>query len=307
MAIDQAQKLRDLAGRFERQRRAATVRQASGHCRVITVASGKGGVGKTNLVLNLGLLLAKMNYRVVVFDADLGLANVDLLLNVVPRYNLADVLSGAREISEIIVRGPLGLKIVPGGSGVFELANLDREQRRFLLDQLRSLEEEGDVLLIDTAAGLHRSVLSFIAAADDFILLTTPEPAALTDAYGVLKVISEQAIRERIFVVINFTKTMPQGEQAFARLERVAGRFLPKLELVYLGEMRFDPMVGQAAHNLTPFVLSHPRCPAALSLTRISWRLVTGLGGGSPSGAKEDSGFINRLKQFLSTPGRLNR
>jgi flagellar biosynthesis protein FlhG len=299
MAADQAQKLRDLAGRFER--RAAASRQARGGCRVITVASGKGGVGKTNLVLNLALLLIKMNYRVVVFDADLGLANVDVLLNLVSRYNLADVLSGAREMREIIVRGPLDLKIVPGGSGLFELANLDREQRRLLLDQLKGLEDEGDVLLIDTAAGLHRSVISFIAAADDFILVTTPEPAALTDAYGVLKVISEQAIRERVFVVVNFTKTIQQGEQAFARLKRVAGRYLPNLELFYLGDMRFDTVVGQAAHEFIPFVLSHPRCPAALSLSRISWRLVAGSGGAlaAPSGARGESGFFNRLKQFF--------
>ncbi|MEW5785285.1 MAG: MinD/ParA family protein [Bacillota bacterium] len=296
---DQAEKLRGAAGRADLQ--SPALRKTPTGCRVVTVASGKGGVGKTSLVLNLALTLTKMHYRVVVFDADLGLANVDVLVNAVARYNLGDVISGERDIREIIIEGPLNLKIVPGGTGLYDLANLDQEQRRMLLEKLKDLENEGDVLIIDAAAGLSRSVISFIGAADDFILVTTPEPTALTDAYGVLKVIAEQGLRKQIYVVVNFARQMQQGDRAFERLKRVTRRYLPALELLYLGEMRYDDVVSKAVYDFVPFVLSYPRSAAALSLSRIAWRYTAG--DNRCLVDERQAGFFGRLKDFFNERG----
>ena len=268
-------------------------------CRAITVASGKGGVGKSNMVLNLALLLTKMRYRVVVVDADLGLANLDVLINVAPRYTLADVLSGNCSMQEIIIRGPLGLKIVPGGSGLYELANLDQGRRRYLLDQLKDLESESDILLIDTGAGLSHAVISLITAADDFILLTTPEPTALTDAYGLMKVIAGQRLRQQLFVAVNFVRLIGQGERSFERLKKVAGCYLPCLDLRYLGEIQYDSAVSRAVQDFVPFVLSQPHSPAASALSRIALRLAPGEIR-PVSEERVSGGFFNRLKKLLA-------
>jgi len=268
-------------------------------CRVITVASGKGGVGKSSMVLNLALILTKMHHRVVVVDADLGMANMDVLVNIAPRYTLADLLSGERSVEEIIISGPLNLQIVPGASGLYDLANLDQRHRCLLLERLKELEDHSDLLIIDTGAGISRTVISFIGAADEFILLTTPEPTALADAYGLMKVIAELGLRRRIFVAVNFVRFIQQGEQSFERLKRVAGRYLPSLELYYLGEIQYDSAVSRAVHEFVPFVLSHPHGAAARSLSRIALRLAPGAL--KPAGEECGSvGFFQRLINFFT-------
>ncbi len=167
-----------------------------------------------------------------------GLANVDVLINAIPRYSLADVINGTKEIQDIIVYGPQKLKVVPGGSGGFmNLANLDHENRNRLIDRFRALEYEGNFMFIDTGgAGISRNVLSFIAAADEFIIITTPEPTALTDAYGMIKVVTENNYKRRVNVVVNLIRDIHQGgQEIFDRLERVSRRYLPHAELNYLG------------------------------------------------------------------------
>lgn len=266
-------------------------------CRVITVSSGKGGVGKTSLVLNLGLALVRMGHRVVVIDADLGLANIDVMLNSVPRFNLSDVLSGEKSIRDIIMRGPLDLKIIPGGSGLFDLANLDRGKRQVLIDQFSDLEEEGDFILIDTSAGISRNVVGFIGAADDFILVTTPEPTALTDAYGMLKVVSEKKLKRLSHVVVNSTKNLHQGYKTFTGLNRVVASYLPAMELNYLGEVRYDSAVSNAVHSFSPFLISKPRSAASTAVNRIAWRLASNGRWQGPE-KKGLAAFIDRLKEL---------
>lgn len=270
---------------------------ASGKCRVITVSSGKGGVGKTSLVLNLGLALIKLGHRVVVIDADLGLANIDVMLNAIPRFNLGDVLSGTKSINDIIMRGPMDIKVVPGGSGLFDLANLDRVKRQVLIEQLRDLEAEGDIIIIDTAAGISRNVVSFIGAADDFILVTTPEPTALTDAYGMLKVVSEQKLKSCSNLVVNSTRNLQQGYKTYSGLKKVVQSYLPAMELNYLGEVRYDQAVSSAVHSFSPFIISKPRSAAAAAVNRIAWRL-TANGKGEEPGSKGIAGFIRRLQEL---------
>lgn len=302
MINDQAEQLRSDALQAAVQGNLAQRGRNSAGCRVITVSSGKGGVGKTSLVLNLGLALEKKGYRVILIDADLGLANLDVMLNATPKYNLNDVIKGRKTIHEIIINGPLDLKIVPGGSGLFELANLDRIKRQHLIDQLSLLEKEGDFIIIDTAAGLSRNVISFIAAADDFVLVTTPEPTALTDAYGMLKVLVEQGLKEKSNVIVNSTKNVEQGLATYKRLNRVVGTYLPSMKLNYLGDVRHDSAVSNAVHSFSPFMISHPRSAASLAVNRIAWRIATN-GDGRFVENSRVAGFFNRLKRMFVNNG----
>ncbi len=298
MSVDQAEQLRIDAMAAGSAGTSSASKPLSGKCRVIAVSSGKGGVGKTSLTLNLGLALIRLGYKVVIIDADLGLANIDVMINATPRYNLVDVISGEKKVSDILLRGPLDLKIVPGGSGVFELANLDRGKRQGLIDQLADLENEGDFILIDTAAGLSRNVISFVGAADDLILVTTPEPTALTDAYGMLKVLVERKLKYKSHLIVNSTRGMQQGSKTFDGLNRVVCRYLPDMKLNYLGDVRYDPAVSNAVHSFSPFVISRPRSPASVSVSRIAWRIAS----------RDDkavlerqgvAGFFERLKKIV--------
>ncbi len=294
---DQAEQLRIEVNTKKPEGESRGRSSAAGKCRVIAVSSGKGGVGKTSLVLNLGLALIKLGHRVVVIDADLGLANIDVMLNSMPRFNLADVLNGTKGIRDIIMHGPMDIKVVPGGSGLYDLANLDRVKRQVLIEQLKDLEDEGDYIIIDTAAGISRNVISFIGAADDFILVTTPEPTALTDAYGMLKVLSEQNLKKFCHVIVNSTRNLQQGYKTYSGLNRVVQSYLPSMELNYLGEVRYDLAVSSAVHSFSPFIISKPRSAASAAVNRIAWRLTSN-GKQEKPGLTGIAGFIRRLKEL---------
>lgn len=292
MITDQAEMLRVVT---RKGYTAAPKEIRPGKSRIIAVTSGKGGVGKTNLVLNLALKLSQMNCRVVVFDADLGLGNLDILINAVPEYTLEDVISGERDILEIMVNGPCNLKIIPGGSGLFDLANLDLVRRRRLLDRLQVLEKEGEIIFLDTSAGISRNVLDFIKVADEFIVVTTPEPVALTDAYGMLKVIAGQQINQTGYIVVNFTRHVQQGEMIFQRLQKIVQNFQLGLNLQYLGNISYDPAVSRAVEDFSPFLLSYPESAATASISKIAWRLLSNQGF-QPPPAPGRPGFIERIK-----------
>lgn len=186
---DQAEKLRILARTIKNQVE-SEIKGNGKKTRIIAVTSGKGGVGKTNFTINFALSLMAYGQKVIVLDADLGLANIDVILGISPKYNLYHVLKGEKTIQEIIVPGPQGLQIIAGGSGIQELANLRRWQVEQFIAKLGELEGLADILIIDTAAGLSRNVMSFVLAADEVIVITTPEPTAITDAYGLVKVMT---------------------------------------------------------------------------------------------------------------------
>lgn len=292
---DQAEQLRTAARTKGLEQAAYSNRQLAGQSRVLAVTSGKGGVGKTSLVVNLGLALSRLGYRVVIIDADLGLANIDVMINSVSRYNLTDVINGSKNIRDVIMKGPLDLKIIPGGTGLFDLANLDQARRGVLLDQLSELEDEGDFIIIDTAAGISRQVISFVEAADDFILVTTPEPTAMTDAYSVLKVLSDRGLKDKGKIVVNLTRNLQQGHKIFAGLSRVVQKYLPSMELNYLGDVRHDPAVSNAVHSFVPFVISNPQSAASTAVSRIAWRIASNSEAEQPS-RRGIAGFINQLK-----------
>lgn len=287
---DQAEKLRQYAGAVNR----IGPGTRPGNCRVAAVTSGKGGVGKSCLVLNMALVLARMGSRVAVVDADLGLANLDILINALPRYTLADLLDGNRELNDVLITGPSGLRLVPAGSGLLDLANLDPSRRNRLLERLRPLEHDCDLVLFDTAAGLSHTVLDFVRAADDFIVVTSPEPPALADAYGILKAVTRRGGPRKGYVVVNFVRRPQQGELAFDKLQKVTRRYLPGMETQYLGSIGYDPAVVEAVQGFTPFVLSHPGSAAAKAVTRIARRYY--LGEDAPAGRPGGLGsFLARL------------
>ncbi|MEW6572629.1 MAG: MinD/ParA family protein [Bacillota bacterium] len=241
--------------------------------RVITITSGKGGVGKTSLAVNLGLLLARWSRRVMLFDADLGLANIEVMLGITPAYTLYEFLYGTKSIEEIVFSGPYGLQIVSGGSGMQELANLDSIQRQRILDMLPYLRAKTDFVLVDTGAGISKNVLGFVAAAEEVVMVITPEPTSLTDAYSLIKVLARFKVHSEARLVVNRARDEGEAAQAAQKLQLVCRKFLD-FNLNYLGAVLEDGVVGQAVKNQRPFVLSQPYSTAARNLNHVARCLV---------------------------------
>jgi flagellar biosynthesis protein FlhG len=204
---DQAEKLRqvidNLKSRQAASQAAMPVPPVKRSARVITVTSGKGGVGKTNITINLAIALSEMGKKVVILDADFGLANIDVLFGIVPRHSLVDVIKNRKNILEILSEGPMNTRFISGGSGVEEMVKLDRAQLQKFVENISLLDKIADVILVDTGAGLSENVMSFVMAADEVLLVTTPEPTSITDAYALIKMVSNRDREKKIKVIIN--------------------------------------------------------------------------------------------------------
>ncbi len=244
---------------------------APGPVQVIAVTGGKGGVGKTSVAVNLATTLTTAGRRVLLLDGDLGLANVDVLLGLTPRYTLANVMSGERTLEEIIVKTPEGLQIVPAASGVAEMANLGTAQHLGLVQSFSSLSQQIDVMVVDTAAGIADGVLRFTQAAQQVLVVICDEPTSFTDAYALVKVLSRQHGVSRFRVLANRTKAPGQGEALFARFERVTARFLD-VTLEYAGEIPEDPFLQRSIREQKPVALAYPSSPAALGFKKLASR-----------------------------------
>ena len=242
--------------------------------RVIAVASGKGGVGKTNVTANLAVALAQRGQRVCVLDADLGLANLDVLLGLSPSLSLLHVLRGERRLPEVIVEGPAGIRIIPAASGFEELTALAATDRMRLLAELDALDPTLDVLLVDTAAGISSNTLYFTAGAAEVLVVITPEPTALTDAYALVKVLAARYGRRDFLVTVNMAASAADAQAAFARLARVAERFL-RVRLEYQGWIPYDDALPRAVRQQQPVLLGAPGTPASVALSDLARRLVT--------------------------------
>ena len=245
---------------------------ASG-CRVIVVCSGKGGVGKTTVTANLALTLQARGKRVLLVDADLGLANIDVLLGVVPPYHLGHVRRGDMGMRDIIFAHSSGVGLVAGASGLFDLLDLDRLELEHLVQDLVAIESEYDIVLIDTGAGVGQAVLTFLEGADHVIVVTTPEPTALTDAYALMKLSVHQNVRNRFEVVINRCRDDAEGVAIADRLIRLAERFL-HAPLTYLGAIPDDAAVGRSVRSQVPLVLGMPQSAAARAIGRLGNHFV---------------------------------
>ncbi|MDI6906123.1 MAG: MinD/ParA family protein [Thermoanaerobacterales bacterium] len=290
---DQAFRLRFLA------QQVPPVRPAARDLRVVAVSSGKGGVGKTNIAVNLGILLTRLGWRVLLLDADVGLANVEVLLNIAPRHTLRDVLFGDRTLADVVVRTPYGLRIISGGSGFTEMANLDASQRARVLGMLQGLGDIADFIFIDTGAGISRNVIGFLAAAGDVIVVVTPEPTSMTDAYALIKVLARHGVVPGVSLVVNRVASGEEGLETARRMETAVGRFL-NFRVNYLGYVYDDPAVGRAVRVQEPLVVAFPEAPAARCLELVAGRLA-GETGAVPGGRDPGpgNGFIQRLARIF--------
>lgn len=248
--------------------------------RTIAFTSGKGGVGKSNVVLNTGIAMARRGRRVMILDGDLGLASINVLLGLSPRFDLRHVLAGERPLRDIVLHGPHGLTIIPAGSGIAELANLTGEDREALLAQLQPMAEAVDYLLIDTGAGISDTVLNLVAASDEAIVVTRPEPTALADAYALIKVVVQQEPAFPFHLLINMVRDARQAEQVFGSLQQILVRFLG-YQPGDAGFVVTDTRVGQGVVQQVPFTLLAPQCPAARGVETLAERI---LGTSGPSG-----------------------
>ncbi|MDR0315933.1 MAG: MinD/ParA family protein [Treponema sp.] len=265
--------------------------------RIITVTSGKGGVGKTNLSVNMALAFARMGKKVVVMDADLGLANVNVMLNIIPKYSLYHVIKKQKRIREILVETEYGISIVAGASGFSQIANMGEDERQEFINELDTLSN-ADIIIIDTGAGVSINVLDFIATADDAVIITTPEPTAITDAYGIIKIIASEydTLNMGFKLVVNRAKGAAEARGVADRLIKIAGQFL-NLKVDYLGFIYDDPAVSQAVLRQKPFIVHDPKCKASLSVQHLVERI-------DKNKPIETAGFGSMLKNFFNRSQR---
>ena len=242
--------------------------------RVIAVTSGKGGVGKSNVVVNLGVALAQQGLKVLLIDADLGLANLDILLGLSPQYSIHDVLQLRKTLPEVLVEGPEGLKILPASSGIPDLAELDEYQKMFLLNELDNYSETIDVALIDTGAGISRNVLFFNIAALERIVVANNEPTSITDAYALIKVLATQHNERRFKLLVNGLSQPREAEAVYRTLLKVSERFLGRdISLEYLGYIPHDDAVSKAVLKQQPVLSLYPKSRIAKAFTQMAQRL----------------------------------
>jgi flagellar biosynthesis protein FlhG len=261
---------------------------------VIAISGGKGGVGKSNISVNLGVALAELRRRVVLLDADLGLANIDVLLGIKATHTLADVLAGTHSLRDVLVTGPAGLKIVPASSGVQRMASLTPAEHAGLIHAFNDLSDQVDILLIDTAAGISDTVVSFVRAANEVIIVVCDEPSSITDAYALIKLLNKEYDLQRFRVVANMTRSTQEGIQMFNKLNGVCERFLD-VTLQYVGHVPFDENVRKAVQRQKALVEFAPTSKAAVAIRGLAkavdqWPLPHG-----PTGRLEF--FVERLLQ----------
>ncbi len=241
--------------------------------RVFAITSGKGGVGKSNIVINLALAFDEMGKNVLIIDGDLGLANIDVLLGLTPKHNIHHVFQGEKSINDIILDGPGNIRIMPASSGVQELAELQDEQKLFLMEMLEVLEEEIDVLLIDTGAGISDNVIYFNLAAQEKIVVITPEPTSLTDAYAMIKVLHTRYGERHFRILVNLARDDKEALNIYNQISRVADNFLDGLSLDYLGFVPKDHNLPKAVMKQQPVLNVYPDSPASKAFPTLAKRL----------------------------------
>ncbi len=282
--VDQAANLRKLVVETRAVRRTKT----------IAITSGKGGVGKTSLAVGLAIALATDGSRVTLLDADLGLANVNVILGIIPKFNLYHVIKGKKKLKDIVIEVPEGIKIIAGASGFHQLANLDQKQRAEFIEAVADLGED-DYMIIDTGAGISQNVLSFVSAADEAIVVTTPEPTAITDAYGIIKSIAAQTPDKPVRLIVNRVMTVSEGKRVAQRVINIAGQFL-NIKVENLGFVFDDMYVPKSIRNQKPFIVSYPKSKASICVQIIADRISN-----KEVEEKRGSGLANFFKQFFKS------
>lgn len=268
--MDQAERLRKMV-------QSNTVNNKISSARVITVTSGKGGVGKSNTVVNLAIQFRRAGKRVMILDADFGMANIEVMFNAIPKYNLTDMVQKGMSLKSIVAEGPLGIGFISGGSGVDDLVNLEKDQLQYLIRRLQELDEIADVILVDTGAGIGTTVVEFLVASSEIILVTTPEPTSITDAYSLLKTLNnapgflERKIK--IYFLANRVASNKEGQNLFQNLSLVVNKFL-QVQMEYLGMIPQDENILRAVMQQTPVCLKTPASRSSLAFAEITASLL---------------------------------
>lgn len=286
--MDQATKLRNLVKGQEERKTVATV---------ITVTSGKGGVGKSNMSVNLAIQMQNLGKRVIILDADFGLANVEVMFGIRPVYSLADLMFKNKELKDIICPGPRGIGVISGGSGIQEMANLTKYQIGNLTSKLYELDELADVIIIDTGAGISDAVLEFVTHSTEVILVATPEPTSITDAYALLKSVNKRDDFDKtkhIQMITNRVGTAKEGKELFAKLDVVVKRFLD-VEIDFLGAVPQDSNVSKAVMRQVPFSIAYPNTQAAIAVQAIAYKLL----GNTTYAQKDKKGITYLFSKFM--------
>lgn len=284
--MDQAEVLRQLVNRNNVEKEKS---------KIITVTSGKGGVGKSNFIVNLAITLSKEGKKVLLFDADIGMGNDDVLMGIYHKYNIMDVINGEVSIEEGIIEGPNGIHLLPGGTGINNIEDLTKEQREKFISEIDSVDGY-DYILIDTGAGINRTVLAFVASSDEAIFILTPEPTSLTDGYSLFKALKHFKIETHVNIVINRALSEEEGRATFSKFDLATRRFLNRYP-TYLGCIYEDKHLTMAVRNQTPVVIKYPKSEAARSIVRVAARVMGKENSIKGNGAK---GLFNKLFDIFS-------
>ena len=270
--------------------------------RAIAVTGGKGGVGKTNVSVNLGVAMSELGHRVMLLDADLGLANVDVVLGLHPRYDISHVLSGERTLEEVAVEGPSGLKVIPGASGIQALAEMGAREHAGLIRAFADMAADMDTLIVDTAAGISDTVLSFARASHEIVVVVCDEPASITDAYAIIKLLNRDYGHHRFRILANMVRSAQEGRDLYNKICKVTDRYLDVM-LSFMGALPYDDNLRKAVRTQKPVVKAFPRSRAAQGFRSLArkvdaWPQPTGASG-------QVQFFVERLIQFTSEYGEV--
>ncbi len=245
--------------------------------RVITVTSGKGGVGKSNTAINLAVQLQKLGQRVVILDADFGLANIEIMFGAIPRHNLSDLIYQGMQMKDIITQGPMDIGFISGGSGIAGMANLNRDSLDYIVMKLRELDEMADIVIVDTGAGISDAVLEFLVASGEVLLVTTPEPTSITDSYSLIKALARHpkysSETTTVKVVANRVRGEQEAEQLFHKLETVVDKYL-KIPIEYLGMVPQDEQLASAVMQQMPVSIENPGAKSAMAYEQLAAKLM---------------------------------
>jgi flagellar biosynthesis protein FlhG len=285
--LDQAEALRKLINNEEQENKKTSTK-------LITVTSGKGGVGKSNFVVNLAIVLQNKGKRVLIFDADLGMGNDDVLMGIYPKHNIFDIIFNDLQIKDVIIEGTNGVSLIPAGSALSKAQDLEESHKKIFLEKLDTLDEY-DYILMDTGAGANKDVLSFIAASEELIIITTPEPTSITDGYSLIKAIDHYKLKTNAKIIVNKAFTKEEGDETYHRFDRAVSKFL-KIDIEYLGCILDDKKLVQSVRQQKPFVVLYPNCDAAKNIENIAMKLI-GQEMNTSNGAK---GLFKRLFNIFS-------
>ncbi len=267
--MDQAEQLRNIIKATSQPRRPLA--------RVITVTSGKGGVGKSNMAINLAIQFRKMGQRVIILDADFGLANIEIMFGTVPKHNLCDLIYQGKSIQDIITWGPMEVGFISGGSGIAGMSNLSKDYLNYIIRNLVELDEMADIIIVDTGAGISDAVLEFLVASSEILLVTTPEPTSITDSYSLLKALNRHsrysADATQVKVIANKVFSQDEAESLYSKLETVVKRYL-RMPITYLGMIPQDNQLAKSVMQQTPVSIENPRARSSAAFEAIAAKLM---------------------------------